>query len=234
MVEVQDGNGEKEAMWVTPTAKLYFESNAFKRLPKRKRVGPWNQRFAGAVLERRHGYGSLAYPRNKRNIRRAPRTMPSLCSFPWIPYRTDAVLRLQPGLCCGHAAIQHATGATLEVLGLAPLPKDTRMIFGELQASLVDGAKQAGRPRLFTLATSSLHIRDLVRSDAGGVFIVHTYHLHSEDIEDVNTDNIRDAMHVHGVEVVPHYVVFNMDTGVVLTYPEVCKCRPSSHSSTKC
>ena len=181
MVEVQDGNGEKEAMWVTPTAKLYFESNAFKRLPKRKRVGPWAQRFAGAVLERRHGYGSLAYPRNKRNIRRAPSTMPSLCSFPWIPYRTDAVLRLQPGLCCGHAAIQHATGATLEVLGLAPLPEDTRMIFSELQASLVDGAKQAGRPRLFTLATSSLHIRDMVRSDAGGVFIVHTYHLHSED-----------------------------------------------------
>ena len=226
MVEVEDGNGEKEAMWVTPTAKLYFESNAFKRLPKRKRVGPWNQRFAGAVLERRHGYNSLAYPRNKRNIRLAPSTMPSLCSFPLIPYRTDFVLRLQTGLCCGHAAIQHATGATLEGLGLAPLPEDTRMIFGQLQALLEDGAKQAGRTNLFNLTKSSLHIRDLLRSE-GGIFLVHTYHLHSEDIEEVDTDNIRDAMHLHGVEVVPHYVVFNMDTGVVMTYPEVRSHGPS-------
>ena len=37
-----------------------------------------------------------------------------------------SVLRLPGGLCCGQAAIQHATGSSLEELGHAPQREDGR------------------------------------------------------------------------------------------------------------
>ena len=245
--ELEAEGGGMETRMVTQTAKMYFESNAYKSLPKRKRVAPYEQRFAGASLEEKHGYKSLAFPSNQRNIRDASMAIPSLAAFPWIPFRTDQVkqhhatpplslfpflafcpnscpkqvLRLPGGLCCGQAAIQHATGSSLEELGLATLPGETRMIFGDLSAALEEAAKRARRPRLFSLASAKQHIHDVLRSDEG-VFLVHTYHLHAEDIEVVDTTSVRMARFLHGVEVIPHYVVLNMDTGVVFTYPEVC------------
>ena len=55
-----------------------------------------------------------------------------------------------------------------------------------------------------------------------GVYIIHCDYYHSEDIEDA----VKGAL---GVEGIPHYVVYNAETRVLFTYPEV---RPTTTTST--
>ena len=47
-----------------------------------------------------------------------------------------------------------------------------------------------------------------------------TYHFHWEDIQDVDSSNVRDMKFINGVEPIPHYIVVNLDTHVLYLDPE--------------
>lgn len=55
-----------------------------------------------------------------------------------------------------------------------------------------------------------------------GVYIIHVNYYHPEDIEDAREG-------AAGVEGIPHYLVYNAETRVLFTYPEVRPTYPFPH-----
>ena len=59
-----------------------------------------------------------------------------------------------------------------------------------------------------------------------GIFGVIAYHGQNEDVQNVDSRFVRDSFHQYGIEVIRHFCTFNLDTNVVVTYPEV-RCQPA-------
>lgn len=175
------------------------------------------------------GYGPLSHPANRQRIQPAPTDVPPLDHWPFIPMRSDASslprLPRSTQVCCGHAALVHATGASLAELGVPPAHSEQGMDFASLQRQLDDGARVLGRTdSSFRLLRTALSVSEMLAPHVGGIYVALVYHMHSGDIDDVDPARIRDAFHTIGVEPIPHYVVVNKDAKIVVVYPEVCPC----------
>ena len=125
-----------------------------------------------------------------------------------ITYVTDSVVLTEPRiLCCAQAAVVHATGMTLEELGLDKIDISSGLGFSAIQGLLQLGALSSAfvlrKPANLTTSV------DVFRCNHG-VFLIHCFHYHSED-KDFDMK-----------ETIPHYVVYNAATRVLFLYPEVC------------
>ena len=222
-LETVGGDGRQTATFsVTETAARYFKSKKYKRLSKAQRVAPIEQRFGGAALPVSSGYASLSNEANKKHIKTAVTTVPDLASWPFVDYRTDYILHLPPQkFCCGHVALQHATGMSLQALGIQPEPYGTQLSYKVLAKHLSNGAKLLGHTQQqFTLSTTELSAHEVFAPGNTGIYLMMTYHFHWEDIQDVNSSNVRDMKFINGVEPIPHYIVVNLDTHVLYLDPE--------------
>jgi hypothetical protein len=115
------------------------------------------------------------------------------------------------------AALVHATGLSLEQLGVSQLPANTRLSFKHLNSQL----SPSGTPPLFAFRTTPLSITEMIAAPTG-VFVAIAYHGYDEDVEAVDSNFVRDRF-AQGIELPKHFVTFNLDTNVVVTYPEVCQ-----------
>ena len=114
------------------------------------------------------------------------------------------------------ALVVHSTAMSLEALGIDQVPDTTLFSFKHLNLQL----NPRGRPALFAFRTTPLSIEELIAAP-GGVFGVVAYHGDAEDVQNVDGHHVRDAFQRQLIELIPHFVTFNLDTNVVVTYPEV-------------
>ena len=121
----------------------------------------------------------------------------------------------------------HATGLSLEQLGVSQLPANTRLSFKHLNSQL----SPSGTPPLFAFRTTPLSITEMIAAPTG-VFVAIAYHGYDEDVEAVDSNFVRDRF-AQGIELPKHFVTFNLDTNVVVTYPEVCQHHRNSFDSCK-
>ena len=117
----------------------------------------------------------------------------------------------------------HAAAMSLEQLGITQLPEDTYLSFKLLNSQL----NPPGRAGLFALRTTQLSIEEMIAGE-GGIFGAVAYHADAEDIRGVDSRFVRDAYIRSGLETIKHFTMFNIDTNVVVTYPEVCYPASSS------
>ena len=195
--------------------------------------------YAGAVLPSKHGYNLIAGAIRTGKIAAASTTPPSTDKLPWVEFRTDIIHRQGEMLCCGqvcrplcvlawHARVHvtciympqallvNGTGMSLDELGVEQLPVETYLSFKNLNSQLAP----AGKPALFAFRTTALDIESLIGLKEG-IFGVVSYHGHHEDVRDVHSNFVRDCYHQQQIELIPHFITFNLYTNVVITYPEV-------------
>jgi hypothetical protein len=103
---------------------------------------------------------------------------------------------------CTHAAfttqalLVHSTGMSL---------CETLLSFKNLNTQLAP----AGKPALFAFRTTALDIESLIGLEEG-IFGVVSYHGHREDVRDVHSDFVRDCYQQQQIELIPHFVTFNL------------------------
>ena len=113
----------------------------------------------------------------------------------------------------------HATGHSLEELGIAKLPRGTQLSFGEVSQQLT-GLRSTPIAKCFRLKTvpRDFSIFHVIASQRG----VHCYHYDRKDVEDVPSEyDVRKLYEKKGIDAITHFVVFNMWTGVVFLDPEL-------------
>mmetsp|Transcript_20505 Transcript_20505/g.51180 ORF Transcript_20505/g.51180 Transcript_20505/m.51180 type:complete len:360 (+) Transcript_20505:77-1156(+) len=147
-------------------------------------------------------------------IRKAPVSCTYFRFNALIGYNTDEVYLVPArSLSCSQAALVAATGCSIDELGI-PLqdPKDKKgLSFNMLNNILKDSS---GFGRLFILMNESSKDHELdsavdVFSKKEGVYIIHSYYHHPEDV------GFSHAEPIH------HYIVYNAGTRVLFLYPEV-------------
>ena len=90
---------------------------------------------------------------------------------------------------------------------------ETLLSFKNLNTQLAP----AGKPALFAFRTTALDIESLIGLEEG-IFGVVSYHGHREDVRDVHSDFVRDCYQQQQIELIPHFVTFNLYTNVVITH----------------
>lgn len=129
-------------------------------------------------------------------------------------YRTDDVALVQDpsSYTCAQFAVMAATALSAQELGMVLVEpsEESSIPFKFINECCFGAARGLGNLfRLRKLDYDILRIPDIFKVP-NGVYIIHCFHYHEEDIE-----------FEEDVEGIPHYIVYNAGTRVLHTNPEV-------------
>jgi hypothetical protein len=145
-----------------------------------------------------------------------------------------ATQRMRGGelLCCGqvcrlcvlalgmHVYMSHAYMYTCRIYyagAACAFHRDVSLRRSFLSKTSTRSTPPAGKPALFAFRTTALDIESLIGLEEG-IFGVVSYHGHREDVRDVHSDFVRDCYQQQQIELIPHFVTFNLYTNVVITH----------------